>query len=610
MGQDPTPRLPLRSLAAARTALFCAALVGSSLGSGPTYAQDLGGSTNTENNLNISHYRPPASPDGYLTVPRSRGQTWREWSVGLHLNYARNPLVLFQDRLQVAEVVAHRIDADLVASVGLLNWLDVYLMLPLTFYQGGDEGGPTGTLATIGLRDLRLGVRFTLLKQERFKFFGLALVPEISLPTGPSNDFLGEGFPNFNPYLVLDRWFDVLFGLRAAVMVGIRLRPRTELGNIEVANELFYRLAAGVGLPPVGPLEPEAVAELVGTTGLSAPFQETEQNPLITNLGLRVPIEVDHGHQLVTNGGIAFGLSRGYGAPDFQVFLGVSYRRYLKDRGKDGIPDVDDFCPDDPEDFDNFEDADGCPEPDNDKDGLPDVSDQCPNEPEDLDGFEDMDGCPDPDNDKDGIPDVKDQCPNEPEDLDGFEDEDGCPELDNDKDGIPDHLDQCPDQKETINGEADEDGCPDEGEAHVEVTSEKITIDTRIQFAFDSDRIEAESFSILNQVGLTMLANPQLAKIRVEGHTDERGSDIYNLELSQRRAESVVRYLVGRGVPAARLEAVGYGETKPIINKSTEEAWATNRRVEFTILDQGTAPESGTQPLQMPTDGTAPPPKP
>src|SRR4051812_17667717 len=132
------------------------------------------------------------------------------------------------------------------------------------------------------------------------------------------------------------------------------------------------------------------------------------------------------------------------------------------DTDGDGIPDKLDKCPTEPEDKDGFQDADGCPDPDNDGDGILDKDDKCPNEPEDKDGFEDEDGCPDPDNDKDGIPDKDDKCPNEPEDKDGFQDADGCPDPDNDGDGVPDAQDKCPDKPETKNGFEDADGCPDE----------------------------------------------------------------------------------------------------------------------------------------------------
>lgn len=132
-----------------------------------------------------------------------------------------------------------------------------------------------------------------------------------------------------------------------------------------------------------------------------------------------------------------------------------------KDMDGDGIQDKEDACPEDPEDFDGFEDSDGCPDYDNDKDGILDVMDQCPLEPEDKDGFKDKDGCPDDDNDGDGIPDMSDRCPNDPEDVDQFEDSDGCPDPDNDGDGVPDTKDGCPTEPEDKDGWDDADGCPD-----------------------------------------------------------------------------------------------------------------------------------------------------
>jgi outer membrane protein OmpA-like peptidoglycan-associated protein len=127
------------------------------------------------------------------------------------------------------------------------------------------------------------------------------------------------------------------------------------------------------------------------------------------------------------------------------------------DQDGDGILDRDDACPEKPEDFDEFEDEDGCPDPDNDQDGVLDPLDKCPLEPEDKDLFEDEDGCPDPDNDQDTVLDVNDKCPNTP----GPVDNEGCPVDDRDGDGIPDKTDKCPDDPEDIDGDRDEDGCPD-----------------------------------------------------------------------------------------------------------------------------------------------------
>jgi outer membrane protein OmpA-like peptidoglycan-associated protein len=561
----------------------------------PAFAQ-LGAFTGTGNNLDIEHYEPAAL--GLSTVHTTRAQRWREYAVGLFVHYSRNPLVLFADRLQIGEVVGHRISMDVIGSIGILPWLDVGLVVPVTWWQDGDDNLPTSEISKIGFRDIRLHARFTVLKQEDY-LIGLAFIPELSFPSGGDASFLGDGNVGFLPQIVLDRSFDILWGLRFGFLLGANIRPRAEIGNIEIDDELFYRLGGSLGLPALGDLKPEAIVELTQWTRLSEPFAEREANPLLASLALRGTIEVEKGHQVIPTVGAGIGTTRGYGSPDLQVFAGVVYRRYLSDRDLDGIIDDDDFCPDDPEDKDGFEDLDGCPEADNDKDGLPDVSDQCPNDPEDKDNFEDLDGCPDPDNDKDGIPDVKDECPLVPEDFDGFDDADGCPEEDNDKDGIPDDQDKCLDQPETINGIDDEDGCPDEGEPHVEVTSEKVTIDTKIQFDFDSDVIKPESFGILDQVALTLKANPQLKRIKVEGHTDERGTDAYNLDLSNRRAASVMRYLVGKGIGQDRLESEGFGESKPLVKESNEAAWATNRRVEFTILDQ-TDVDTGTNKIEAP----------
>ena len=119
--------------------------------------------------------------------------------------------------------------------------------------------------------------------------------------------------------------------------------------------------------------------------------------------------------------------------------------------------------PEQPEDKDGFQDQDGCPDPDNDEDGILDVEDACPNKPEDKrTAIRRPTAARSAIATSDGILDDDDKCPDEPEDKDGFEDEDGCPDPDNDKDGIPDTDDKCPNEPETVNGYADDDGCPDE----------------------------------------------------------------------------------------------------------------------------------------------------
>ncbi len=265
------------------------------------------------------------------------------------------------------------------------------------------------------------------------------------------------------------------------------------------------------------------------------------------------------------------------------LFDGAERRAF--DSDGDGIPDSRDRCPMEAEDVDGFEDEDGCPDPDNDADGVLDIVDQCPLEPEDRDGFEDEDGCPDPDNDQDGIPDNLDQCPDEPEDFDGFEDEDGCPDPDNDQDGIPDTEDQCPNEPEVYNGYADKDGCPDLEQ--VRVVGDKIVLDDRVHFRTNSAIIREVSYPLLYRVAQLIGENPEYIHIEVQGHADRRGDDTFNRDLSQRRAESVMRFLVDKGnLDANRLSFKGFGSSEPLFDRDDEWAWYMNRRVEFKITRQ------------------------
>ena len=313
--------------------------------------------------------------------------------------------------------------------------------------------------------------------------------------------------------------------------------------------------------------------------------------------------------------------------------LGTRFGRYptpiknVGDADEDGLKDDIDDCPDEPEDFDQFQDLDGCPELDNDSDGILDSVDQCPLEPEDMDGFEDEDGCPELDNDKDGILDLDDACPNEPgipekqgcpirdndadgifndvdqcpdeaEDFDGFEDEDGCPDPDNDQDGLLDAQDQCPNEAETYNGNKDDDGCPD-GDQTVVITKTEIKILEQIFFDTGKATIKSVSFPLLDTVATVLKQNPQITTIRVEGHTDDVGNDEDNLQLSKERAASVMTYLTTQGgLEPTRLLSEGYGETKPLCeqmpellknkrkNRAEIEACrAQNRRVQFRVIE-------------------------
>jgi outer membrane protein OmpA-like peptidoglycan-associated protein len=251
------------------------------------------------------------------------------------------------------------------------------------------------------------------------------------------------------------------------------------------------------------------------------------------------------------------------------------------DKDGDGILDKDDQCPLDPEDFDTFEDEDGCPDNDNDNDGIVDQADACMFVAEDVDSFVDDDGCPDLDNDGDGFADINDSCPDKAEDFDGFQDEDGCPDDDNDGDGIADVIDECPGEAEVYNNNKDEDGCPDK-EALAQIDGDQIKLNQKVFFKTAKSDILPQSYPLLNEVA-TILSENASIRIRVEGHTDSRGSDSYNKKLSNERASSVRQYLMARGIDPGRIESIGFGEERPIDDNSTESGRANNRRVEIHI---------------------------
>ncbi len=120
----------------------------------------------------------------------------------------------------------------------------------------------------------------------------------------------------------------------------------------------------------------------------------------------------------------------------------------------------------------------------------------------------------------------------------------------------------------------------------LKVEKNRIVILEKVNFELNKATIKADSFDLLNEVGEVIMRNPDAGRVEVQGHTDDQGSDSYNLDLSQRRAEAVRDYLIKRGVDKERLIAVGFGESKPIADNRTPAGRAENRRVEFILIDQ------------------------
>jgi outer membrane protein OmpA-like peptidoglycan-associated protein len=221
-------------------------------------------------------------------------------------------------------------------------------------------------------------------------------------------------------------------------------------------------------------------------------------------------------------------------------------------------------------------------ESDRDGDGFPDSIDKCPDVAEDGAEPDPTDGCPaGADRDHDGIPDNVDRCPDDPEDKDGVEDQDGCPEQDADNDKIPDAEDKCPTEPGPASEIAEKHGCPSLTRVEEDGT---IALLEPIQFETARSTIKPVSFPILDEVVALMKARPNL-RIGVYGHTDNRGSRAMNMRLSAARAASCVKYIVGKGIKASRLESDGFGFDKPVDTNDTPEGRAKNRRTEFKMLN-------------------------
>jgi outer membrane protein OmpA-like peptidoglycan-associated protein len=608
---------------------ICAALV-----AGTAQAQEMSA------DIPLERFRLAADRDGVLDVEWAAVPRHLDWDLALWLDFADDPLVAYQEldgeRERVGAVVSRRLSASLLASIGLWDRVQLGLELPLVLSQTGESlpGFMLAEPTDVGLGDIRLLPKVHLLDLAGAH---LALMAAVTLPTGTGDAFGNEPGLAVTPELVASRAFG---GLRVSSGLGYLVRKDTQLIDLVVEDELFVRLGLGYRLSENGGPPLELDASVSGATSAASPFDFHNQNHAELRAGASYRVA---GPVLAVLAG-GLGVREGFGTPDWRGVLGVRWSpERAADGDRDGIPDAEDACPLEAEDRDAFEDENGCPDPDNDRDGVLDADDGAPNQPEDRDGhadgdgvpdpdndgdgildesdacpleaetanaYEDTDGCPDqkPDRDGDGLADDEDTCPDVAEDVDSFEDTDGCADDDNDKDGVADSADRCPDEP----GPAANRGCPDtdrDGDTVVDrldncpdqagtpakqgcvdaqavrLTDGRLDLLDNVYFATNQARILPRSFPLLRNVARVLAAHTGITRVRVEGHTDDRGDDAYNLDLSRRRAEAVVAFLVEQGVAAERLEAQGLGETRPREPNVTPAGRARNRRVEFHIVE-------------------------
>jgi outer membrane protein OmpA-like peptidoglycan-associated protein len=428
--------------------------------------------------------------------------------------------------------------------------------------------------------------------------WGLSGSLMVVLPTGSVDALSSDGAPQVMPMLVNSyRYKD----LTTTFNLGALIRTESkEFRGLPLDNEMVH----GLGLKYQATSWMTPGIEIIGRTDFSG---EDANQPTELVIGSNFNLW----ERLYIDAGAGVGLISGYGTPAVRAFGGLTWKptsEGIKDTDKDGFIDPEDQCPLKPEDKDQFEDQDGCPDPDNDQDQVLDVDDQCPLEPEDKDQFEDEDGCPDPDNDQDQILDAVDQCPMKPEDKDQFEDEDGCPDPDNDQDGILDQADQCPMQPEDKDQFEDENGCPDPDNDQDGVLDQadqcpvkkedgngsnpkdgcplicRIAVSSQVLFDVNSYALKSDG-EIL-KVADYLRSLKSFDSVTIEGHTDSQGSKRLNKSLSLMRAKSVRSILLRKGkLPkGTRLKPLGLAADKPVASNDTPEGRAKNRRVEFRIV--------------------------
>jgi OOP family OmpA-OmpF porin len=637
------PLAPFQSLSALLSVVT--ALATALLGAGTARAIP------SDHSIDANLFQPAIGPRNFLTVEGAEVPDHKRLSFGLNLNYQLRPYTSFTTG--TTEATSHIIDkqfaGEISAAIGLFDRVQIGAALPYTLYLSGDVvdamGVPTTQrLTENGVGDARLEGKYQIATLGDDDQYSIAASGGLSFPTNKGVD---------RPYYLGDKnvtgrlkaiGMAQLGHVRAAANLGLLFRGTSTSFATEIGHEALYGAAAAYELDH----RVEVILELAGRSGL-ANFGKfyTDVNPFEVDVAARWG--VTNMWNVVVGGGK--GIGTGIGSPQLRLFAAAQFNPDFRDRDHDGVYDVNDKCPDQPEDRDGFHDDDGCPDPDNDNDGILDAQDKCPNDAEDLDQVEDEDGCPDPDNDHDGIPDLNDPCPNaaedgqgkrpkdgcpssaedgdgdgvndkadkcpdDPEDRDGFQDDDGCPDLDNDNDGIPDNFDTCPNdaedgdgfededgcpdpdndkdgfldgqdkcplQAETLNGNKDEDGCPDPGAEIVHLAADRITVDDRIGFGSKGGKptLKESAARSVNLVALVVKGHADIKKLRIEVRADGVPK-----EETQARAEVIKAALVGKGVDAGRIEAVGMG--------------GGGARIDFLVI-------AAPPPPKPPTDTETPP---
>ena len=533
------------------------------------------------------------------------------------LDYARDPLVVVREDADGDSRLGAVVQDQLFVHVGLaFSIIDRFLInadMPFAVLSSGESttaGGfafsePSGA----ALGDLRLGARVRLFG-EYHEPFQIGVGGYVWVPTGADDAYVSDGSVRGQPHLLLGGREDRFIW---SLMAGPSFRGSTNQGPITLGHRVDW--GAGIGVLLLEERSLQLGLESSGGVDVENPDQRSTNAELLAGVKWRMAPWADF-LELGLAGGP--GLTSGIGTPAGRVVFQFAYTPEVEaapsDRDGDKITDEMDACPDTPGVATDDPKTNGCPPPgDRDRDGILDKDDACPEVAGKADTDPKKHGCPERDSDGDGILDSVDACPT----VKGVASDDpakhGCPPSDKDGDTIPDDVDACVDvpgvktDKPETNGcppDTDGDGilddsdaCPtDKGPADpdpkkhgcpkVVLGDNEIFILEQVQFDTGRSTIKKESDALLDSVAKVLADHPELLRLEVQGHTDNRGAKAMNTKLSDDRAKAVKAALVKRGIAADRLTAKGYGLDKPIADNATEDGRAKNRRVQFIVLEK------------------------
>ena len=534
--------------------------------------------------------------------PSERGSRWfaadsldiagsNRFALGIVGDIAHKPLVLQDaDGNDVAPVIRDQFFVHVGGAITFIDRIRVGLNVPILAYQrANDVVLPTGPVspsdsATVG--DIRGSVDVRLLGRTDDPLT-VAVGVRFYLPTGSTEAFTSDGVFSMLPRA---QAAGRLGAFVYSANTGVRIRGReADFGAEPIGSEVVLGGALGIiTYDDRLVLGPEVWSSSVITGGSDA-FLGRTTTPFEASMGAHLDVV----ENLRVGLGVGPGLSRGMGAPAARYLVSVEWVPGVEkvapppsDRDGDAIEDSADACPDVPGVPNASADLNGCPLPviaDTDGDGILDDSDACPAEAGRADlEHPKLHGCPlPPDGDGDGIADEADACPAEagpPNSIDPSKN--GCPPpSDSDGDGIVDPQDACPKEPGSPSDNPKRNGCP-----RAVLTESGISILERVEFETGEAILRPESSGVLSAVATVLKDHPEIKKISVEGHTDSRGAAQFNLQLSRRRAASVVTWLVKNGIEASRLVSAGYGSERPLRGNDTEEERQENRRVEFKVV--------------------------